>query len=115
MFGQSLDFYLHELTTTKDNFHFYPTNLSKIIKCTITIQFIRKYALMSYDRLSMLMINTTNLFIACISMNNKVYKTIFYLFSFGYFLFSQEISNRDFYGCSNPHIINWIQKYHNKQ
>ena len=65
MFGQSLDFYLHELTTTKDNFHFYPTNLSKIIKCTITIQFIRKYALMSYDRLSMLMINTTNLFIAC--------------------------------------------------
>ena len=97
MFGQSLDFYLHELTTTKDNFHLYPTNLSKIIKCTIAIQFIRKYALMSYDRLSMLMINTTNLFIACNSMNNQVYKTIFYLFSYGYFIFLQEISNKDFF------------------
>ena len=97
IFGQSLDFYLHELTTTKDNFYLDPTTLSKAIKCTITVQFIRKYVLMSYDRLSMLMINTTNLFIACNSMNNQAYKTIFYLLSFGYFIFLQEISNKDFF------------------
>ena len=30
-------------------------------------------------------------------MNNQVYKTIFFLFSFDYFLFLQEISNKDFF------------------